>query len=165
MVTSCSPRPMREVQRARLWASTCTAIQAALAAKRPEGRWFSPTPYFRSRMAFLDLGVSAVVSFQFQGVALSIRDEGMIAVAGEERQLGAGRGPDPSDDEAHRCGVRLTPEGRVSGLGNGGGALHPVGYGRPVHLWYGLYEITQTRCCRTVMEKHSCCETVTMSWV
>ena len=29
-----------------------TASQAPLAAKRPEGRWFSPTPYLRSRMAF-----------------------------------------------------------------------------------------------------------------
>ena len=52
VVTICSPRPMRAVQRARLWAITCTASQAALAAKRPEGRWFSPTPYLRSRMAF-----------------------------------------------------------------------------------------------------------------
>ena len=52
VVTSCWPRPMRVVQRARLWAITCTASQAALAAKRPEGRWFSPTPYLRSRMAF-----------------------------------------------------------------------------------------------------------------
>ena len=26
--------------------------QAPLAAKRPEGRWLRPTPYFRSRMAF-----------------------------------------------------------------------------------------------------------------
>ena len=30
----------------------CTASQAALAAKRPEGRWFNPMPYLRSRMAF-----------------------------------------------------------------------------------------------------------------
>ena len=52
VVTICSPRPIRAVQRARLWAITCTASQAALAAKRPEGRWFSPTPYLRSRMAF-----------------------------------------------------------------------------------------------------------------
>ena len=52
VVTSCSSRPMRVVQRARLWAITCTASQAPLAAKRPEGRWLSPTPYFRSRMAF-----------------------------------------------------------------------------------------------------------------
>ena len=47
-----SPRPIRAVQRARLWAIVWTAIQAPLAAKRPEGRWFSPTPYLRSRMAF-----------------------------------------------------------------------------------------------------------------
>ena len=40
------------VQRAMLWAITCTASQAALAAKRPEGRWFNPTPCLRSRMAF-----------------------------------------------------------------------------------------------------------------
>ena len=52
VVTIRSPRPMRAVQRARLWAITCTASQAPLAAKRPEGRWFSPTPYLRSRIAF-----------------------------------------------------------------------------------------------------------------
>ena len=34
MVTSCSPRPMRAVQRARLCAITWIASQAALAAKR-----------------------------------------------------------------------------------------------------------------------------------
>ena len=34
VVTTCSPRPMRAVQRARLWAITWTASQAALAAKR-----------------------------------------------------------------------------------------------------------------------------------
>ena len=44
--------PMRAVQQARLWAITWAASQAALAAKRPEGRWFSPTPYLRSRIAF-----------------------------------------------------------------------------------------------------------------
>ena len=52
VVTICSPRPMRAVQRARLWAITRTASQAPLAAKRPEGMWFSPTPYLRSRIAF-----------------------------------------------------------------------------------------------------------------
>ena len=49
VVTICSPRPSRAVQRARLCAITWAASQAALAAKRPEGRWFSPTPYLRSR--------------------------------------------------------------------------------------------------------------------
>ena len=52
VVTTCWPRPMRTVQRARLWAITCVASQAALAAKRPEGRWLRPTPYLRSLMAF-----------------------------------------------------------------------------------------------------------------
>ena len=51
MVAICSPRPIRAVQRARLWAITCTASQAPLAAKRPDGMWFRPTPYL-SRMAF-----------------------------------------------------------------------------------------------------------------
>ena len=46
------PKPMRVVQRARLWAMIWTASQAALAWKRPEGGWLRPTPYFRSRMAF-----------------------------------------------------------------------------------------------------------------
>ena len=32
------------VQRARLCAITWTASQAPLAAKRPDGMWFSPTP-------------------------------------------------------------------------------------------------------------------------
>ena len=75
-----SPRPM-PVQRARLWAITWTASQAALAAKRPEGRWLSPTPYFRSRMA-LDLGVAAVVGLQFQGLPVPVGDEAVIAVGG-----------------------------------------------------------------------------------
>ena len=37
VVTSCSPRPMRAAQRARLCAMTWTANQAALAAKRLTG--------------------------------------------------------------------------------------------------------------------------------
>ena len=57
--------------------------------------------------------------------------------------MGAGRGSDPSDDEAHWCGVGLTVEGSVNGLGHIGGAVHPVGYGCPVRLWYGLDEIAQ----------------------
>jgi hypothetical protein len=36
----------------RLWAITCKASQAALAANLPEGGWLSATPYLRSRMVF-----------------------------------------------------------------------------------------------------------------
>ena len=53
VVATVSPRAMRWVQRARLWAMTCTASQAPLAGKRPEGRWFRPSrtsgPGWRSR--------------------------------------------------------------------------------------------------------------------
>ena len=35
VVITCSPRPMRPVQRAKLWAMTCRASQAPLAGKRP----------------------------------------------------------------------------------------------------------------------------------
>ncbi len=38
------PMPMRLVQRATLCAMTCTASQAPLAAKRPEGRWLRAMP-------------------------------------------------------------------------------------------------------------------------
>ena len=41
VVTICSPKPLRAVQRARLWAIACTASQAPLAANRPDGRWFT----------------------------------------------------------------------------------------------------------------------------
>ena len=134
VVTICSPRPMRAVQRARLWAMTCTASQAPLAGKRPEGRWLSPTPYLRSRRGVLDLGVVAVVGLQFQGFPLPVGDEAVIAVGGEEGQLGTGRGLHAPDDEPHRRGVGPTLEGSVAGFGHVGGAVHPVGDGRPVLL-------------------------------
>ena len=140
MVTICSPSPSRAVQRARLCASTCTASQAPLAAKRPEGRWFNPTPYFRSRMAFSIL--AAMVGLQFQGLPLPVGDEAVIAVAGKEGQLGTGRGFHPPDDEPHRRGVGPTLEGGVRGLRHVGGAVHPVGYRRPASCM-ALDEIAQ----------------------
>ena len=43
----------------------------------------------------LDLGVAAMVGLQIQGVAVSVGDEGVIAVIGKEGQLRAGSGFDP----------------------------------------------------------------------
>ena len=93
VVATCSPRPIRAVQRARLWAITCTASQAPLAAKRPDGMWFSPTPYLRSRMAFsitarqagLSPPVAAVVGLQGRVSPLPVGDEAVIAVGGSKR--------------------------------------------------------------------------------
>ena len=59
----------------------------------------------------LDLGVAAVVGLQLQGFPVPVGDEAVIAVGGEEGQLGTGRRLHPPDDEPHRRGVRLTLEG------------------------------------------------------
>ena len=101
VVTSCSPRPMRAVQRARLCAITCTASQAPLAAKRPEGRWFSP------RAA----GTSARRRFRRRRPAAGDSP-------GHRCSRGGGRPPWP----VHRSrdsGVQVDGQGRVAGSGAG----------------------------------------------
>ena len=57
--------------------------------------------------------MAAMVGLQFQGLPVPVGDEAMIAVAGEEGQLGAGRRLHPPNDEPPRCGVGLTLEGSV----------------------------------------------------
>ena len=121
-----SPRPMRAVQRAMLWAITCTASQAQLAAKRPDGMWFSPTPYLRSRIAF---SISAWRRWSASSSRVSpspVGDEAVIAVGGEEGQLGTGAPASPADEDALREAAdaareSATPDGakvvdRVSSL-------------------------------------------------
>ena len=61
----------------------------------------------------LDLGVAAMISLQFEGLPVPVGDEAVIAVGGEEGELGTGRGLHPSDDEPYRRGVRLGLEGGV----------------------------------------------------
>ena len=56
----------------------------------------------------LDLGVAAMIGLQLQGIALSVGDESVIAVVGEQRQLGAGGGFHPPHNEPRRRGVGLT---------------------------------------------------------
>ena len=88
-------------------------------------------------------GPLAMVSLQFERLPVPVGDEAVVAVAGEEGQLGTGRGLHPPDDEPHRGSVGLTFKGSVGGLGHIGGTVHPVGYGRPIRLGYGLDEIAQ----------------------
>ena len=59
----------------------------------------------------LDLGVAAMVSIQFEQLPVPVGDEAVIAVFGEEGQLGTGRRLHPPDDEPYRRGVRLGLEG------------------------------------------------------
>ena len=143
MVTSCWPRPMRAVQRARLWAITWTASQAPFGRVRiggeaARGEVIEPDAVLQVADGVLDLGVAAMVGLEVQGIALPVGDESVIAVVGEERQLGAGRGLDPAYDEPYGCGVGLALEGYIRGLRHVGGALHPIGDGRPVRLGYGV---------------------------
>ena len=107
VVTVRSPRPIRAVQRARLCAITWTASQAPLAAKRPDGMWFSPTPY-EVAYGVLDLGVAAD---RPRGLPIAVGDEAVIAVSGEEGELGTGRRLHPPDNEPHRRGVAWSGTG------------------------------------------------------
>ena len=109
--------------------------------KASRGEMVEPHAVLEVADGVLDLGVAAMVGFQRQGVSRPVGDEGVIAVIGKEGQLRAGSGFDPPDDEPHRRGVGLTAEGGVFRLGHVGGALHPVGYGRPVRLRDGLNQV------------------------
>ena len=61
MVTTCSPRPMRAVQRARLWAITCTASHAPFGKLRiggeaPRGEMVQADAVLQVANGILDLG-------------------------------------------------------------------------------------------------------------
>ncbi len=58
--------------------------------------------------------VAAMTGLEIEGVAVPVGDESVIAVTGKQRQLGAGGGLDPPDDEPHRYSGGLTPEGSYS---------------------------------------------------
>ena len=80
VVTTCSPRPMRAVQRARLWAITCIASQAPFGKLRTGGEAVprgdgEPHAVLQVADGVLDIGVAAVVGLQFQGVAVTVGDE------------------------------------------------------------------------------------------
>ena len=83
----------------------------------PRGRWFSPNAVLEVAYGILDLGVAAMVSLQFEQLPVPVGDEAVIAVFGEEGELGTGRRLHPPDDEPYRRGVRLGLEGGAGGLG------------------------------------------------
>ena len=57
-----------------------------------------------------------MISLRFQGLPVPAGDEPVIAVGGEEGQLGTGRGHHPQDYEPYRRGVGLALEGGVEGI-------------------------------------------------
>ena len=98
----------------------------SVGGEAPRGEMVQSDAVLEVSDGVLDLGVAAMVGFQFQGCPVSVGDAAVIAVGGKEGQLGTGRGLHPTDDEPHRCGVGLSPEGSVAGLRHSGGAVHPV---------------------------------------
>ena len=79
------------------------------------GEMVQPDAVLEVAYGILDLGVAAMVSLQFE--------QAVIAVFGEEGQLGTGRRLHPPDDEPYRRGVRLGLEGGAGGLGHIGGTV------------------------------------------
>ena len=138
---------------ARLCAITWTASQAPLAAKRPDGMWFSPTPYLRSVWSSRPRRGGDAASSSSVSPSRSVT--GVIAVSGEEGELGTGCRLHPPDNETRRRGVRLGLERGVSRLGDIGGAVHPVGMG--VQSSSGIASIRSRRLARwrMVIEKRT----------
>ena len=112
VVTICSPRPMRAVQRARV-GHHLYRQPGAVGGEAARGEMVQPDAVLEVAYRILDLGVAAVVSLQFQGLPVPVGDEAVIAVGGEESQLRTGRRLHPPDDEPYRRGIRLTLEGGV----------------------------------------------------
>ena len=91
----------------------------------------------------LDLGVATMIGPQFQGLFVPVDDEAVIALSGEQGELGTGRRLHPPDIEPHQRGVRLGLERGVISVGDIGGAVHSVGNGSPGLLWYRLDQVPQ----------------------
>ena len=101
-------RPTGQVMRHRL-----DGQPGGVGGEAARGEMVQPDAVLEVSDGILDLGVAAMISLQFEGLPVPVGDEAVIAVFGEEGQLGTGRGPHPPDDEPHRRGVRLGLEGGV----------------------------------------------------
>ena len=93
----------------------------AVGGEAPRRHVVQPDAVLEVAYGVLDLGVAAMIGLQFQRLPIAVGDEGVIAVSGEEGELGTGRRLHPPDNEPHRRGVRLGLERGVSRLGDIGG--------------------------------------------
>ena len=120
-----------------------TGAGSTVGGEAARGEMVQPDAVLEVAYGILDLGVAAMVSLQFEQLPVPVGDEAMIAVFGEEGELGTGRRLHPPDDEPYRRGVRLGLEGGAGGLGHIGGTVHPVRNRRPGIFGYRLDEIVQ----------------------
>ena len=75
VVTTCSPRPMRAVQRAMLWAITCTRQPGGVGGEAARGEMVQPHTVLEVSDGILDLGVAAMVGLQFEHPPVPVGDE------------------------------------------------------------------------------------------
>ena len=168
VVATCSPRPMRAVQRARFVSHNLYRQLNAVGGEAARREMVETDAVLEVADSILDLGVAAMVCLEIQGVVIPVSDEGVIAVGGEQGQLRAGRGLNPPDDKPHRHGVGLTLEGD-DGLPRPVSSPKSRYKGTGVQLSWGMPSMRFRRlaCCRTVMEKRTSImrQTATMAGV
>ena len=143
VVTTPSSRPMRAGPAGQVMGQHLDGQPCAVGGEAARGEMVEADAMLEVSDGILDLGVAAMVGLQFQGFPVPVGDEAVIAVAGEEGQLGTGRGLHPPDDEPHWGGFGLALEGSVGGLGHVGAAVHPVGDERPVLLGNRLNQLPE----------------------
>ena len=85
----------------------------AVGGEAPRGHVVQPDAVLEVAYRILDLGVAAMISLQFEGLPVPVGDEAVIAVSGEEGELGTGCRLHPPDNEPHRRGVGLGLEGSI----------------------------------------------------
>ena len=69
----------------------------AVGGEAARGEMVQPDAVLEVAYDILDLGVAAMVSLQFEQLPVPVGDEAVIAVDGEEGQLGTGRGLHPPE--------------------------------------------------------------------
>ena len=93
----------------------------------------------------LDLGMAPMVGFEFESLAITVGDEGVVVVDGKEGELGPRYRGHPADDEPEALRIFLVRERGVRRLGHVGTAVDPVRDRGPVGLGDGLDEPTHIR--------------------
>ena len=83
----------------------------AVGGEAARGEMVQPDAVLEVSDGVLYLGVATMISLQFEHLHIPVGDEAVIAVGGEESQLGTGRWLHSPDDEPYRSGVGLTLEG------------------------------------------------------
>ena len=68
----------------------------AVGGEAPRRHVVQPDAVLEVAYGVLDLGVAAMIGLQFQRLPIAVGDEGVIAVSGEEGELGTGASASPA---------------------------------------------------------------------